>query len=208
MSKQTPFVPMEKTLLVKEISQIGKIGNKLNLRIQIAAMNAVYYSVTEGYIQYGQNLVLAMNAGQRKNSLVAFLEKFGNFAWSKENKNLIYQKNDKATVESLDAIDERWFETIKAPEPKSMYDFEEDVSKFIKRMEKAVTDKATIVHIELMDYIKAAVDQFHADQVTVEEGEDEIFGEDELAETALLMQALNDTGEEVEASRQPIRRAA
>lgn len=208
MSKQTPFVPMEKTLLVKEISQIGKIGNKLNLRIQIAAMNAVYYSVTEGYIQYGQNLVLAMNAGQRKNSLVAFLEKFGNFAWSKENKNLIYQKNDKATVESLDAIDERWFETIKVPEPKSMYDFEEDVSKFIKRMEKAVTDKATIVHIELMDYIKAAVDQFHADQVAVEEGEDEIFGEDELAETALLMQALNDTGEEVEASRQPIRRAA
>jgi len=208
MSKQTPFVPMEKTLLVKEISQIGKIGNKLNLRIQIAAMNAIYYSVTEGYIQYGQNLVLAMNAGQRKNSLVAFLEKFGNFAWSKENKNLVYFKNDKATVESLDAIDERWFETIKAPEPKSMYDFEEDVSKFIKRMEKAVTDKATIVHIELMDYIKAAVDQFHADQVAVEEGEDDIFGEDELAETALLMQALNDTGEEVEASRQPIRRAA
>jgi len=182
MSKQ--FVPMEKAILVKEISAIGKIGNKLNARIQAAALNAIFYSITEGYIQYGQNLVLALNNGQRKNSLVAFLEKHGQFQWSKETKNLVYRKNDKLSVETIEAIDERWFEAIKAPEPKSMYDFEEDVSKFIKRMEKAVTEKATIAHIEVMDYIKAAIDQYHKDQTIADEAE---FGDEEQTELQELL---------------------
>lgn len=205
MTQAKQFVPMSKDALVKEINRIGKVGNKLNLAIQIAACNAVFYSITEDYIQYGQNLIMAMNAGQRKTSLVAFLEKYGKFQWSKEQKSLVFKKRDDLTVESVDAIAERWFEVLKEPEIKSMYDFEEDVSKFIKRMEKAVTEKATIKHIELMDYIKAAVDQYHAAQVIAEpEEEDVVFTEEDQLETAELLQAALSE----EPVRQSMRRAA
>lgn len=187
MSKQQ-FAPMAKQELAKEITSIAKTGNRLNVRIQVAALNAIYYSIAEGYIQYGQNLVLALNNGQRKNSLVAFLEKHGKFAWSKENKSLVFKKRDDLTVDSIAEIKEHWFEAIKAPEPKSMYDFEDEVNRFIKKMKKAVTDKATIKHVEIMDYVNAAIAQYHEDQLKLQEAEDDtVFGDEEQTELAELM---------------------
>jgi len=189
MTKQTQFVAMPKAELAKEITSIAKTGNRLNVRIQAAALNAVFYSIQEGYIQYGQNLVMALNNGQRKNSLVAFLEKHGKFAWSKENKSLVFKKRDDLTVESIDEIKEQWFEAIKAPEPKSMYDFEDEVNRFIKKMEKAVTDKATIKHVEIMDYVHAAITQYHEDQLKLQDAEDDAtLSDGEQTELAELMQ--------------------
>ncbi len=214
MTNKEHFVPMEQALLNKEITSIGKTGNRLNVRIQHAALNAVFYSIQHGDIGFGQRLVMALNNGQRKNSLVAFLEKYGKFQWSKEQKSLIFRKRDDLTIESINEIDEKWWDTIKAPEPKSMYDFEDDVSKFIKRMEKAVVEKATIKHIEVMDYIKAAIDQYHADQIKHDEAE---FDDDDLAETAaLLAQVVEEEAmqEEVagdletQPNRQPLAKAA
>lgn len=188
MNKQTQFVAMPKAELAKEITSIAKTGNRLNVRIQAAALNAVFYSIQEGYIQYGQNLVMALNNGQRKNSLVAFLEQHGKFQWSKETKSLVFKKRDDLTVESIDEIQEQWFEAIKAPEPKSMYDFEDEVNRFIKKMEKAVTDKATIKHVEIMDYVNAAIAQYHEDQLKLQEAEDDtVFGDEEQTELAELM---------------------
>lgn len=185
MTNKQSFVPMTQAELNKEISSIGKTGNRLNVRIQHAALNAVFYSIQHGDIGFGQRLVMALNNGQRKNSLVAFLEKYGKFQWSKEQKSLIFKKRDDLTIESIEGIKEHWYETIKAPEPKSMYDFEEDVYKFIKRMEKAVLEHATIKNIQVMDYVKAAIDQYHADLAVAEEAEE--FTDEDLAETAELL---------------------
>lgn len=188
MTKQTQFVAMPKAELAKEITSIAKTGNRLNTRIQIAAINAIFYSIQEGYIQYGQNLVMALNNGQRKNSLVAFLEKYGKFQWSKENKSLVFKKRDELTLESISEIKEHWFETIKAPEPKSMYDFEDEVNRFLKKMEKAVTDKATIKHVEIMDYVNAAMAQYHEDQLKLQEIEEsEELSDEEQTELAELL---------------------
>lgn len=219
MANKQAFVPMATDILTKEIVAIGKVGNKLNARIQSAALNAVYYSVVHGDIRFGNQLLLAMNKGLRKNSLVAFLEKYGKFQWSKENKSFVFRNNNALTIESIEAIDERWFETIKAPEPVSMYDFETDVTKFIKRMEKAVLEKATIKHVELMDYIKSAIDQYHDDQLCAEDAqeehgditegemltvEQEVFTKEDQEETGDLLRAAF----EGESNRQPMRRAA
>ncbi len=208
--QKTQFVPMEKDALLKEISNIGKAGAKLNLRIQIAALNAIHYSIAHGYIEYGQKLVLAMNAGQRKNSLVAFLEKWGKFEWNKEQKNLVFRKRDDLTLGSVETIGEFWYDTIKAPEPKSMYDFEEDVQKFIKKMEKAINDQSTIVHSELRDYMVQAYQQWQQDQIVEEESSEQEFGDAEFTELQDLIHAQTEI-EEIESSdnsRQAIRMAA
>ena len=188
MTNKQTFVPMEQSALNKEITSIAKTGNRLNTRIQHAALNAIFYSIQHGDIGFGQRLVLALNNGQRKNSLVAFLEKHGKFQWSKENKSLVFKKRDDLTVESIAEIKEHWFEAIKAPEPKSMYDFEDEVNRFLKKMEKAVTDKATIKHVEIMDYVNAAIAQYHEDQLKLQEAEDDtVFGDEEQTELAELM---------------------
>lgn len=189
MTNKQTFVPMEQSALNKEITSIAKTGNRLNVRIQHAALNAIFYSIQHGDIGFGQRLVLALNNGQRKNSLVAFLEKHGKFAWSKENKSLVFKKRDDLTVESIDEIKEQWFEAIKAPEPKSMYDFEDEVNRFIKKMEKAVTDKATIKHVEIMDYVHAAITQYHEDQLKLQDAEDDAtLSDGEQTELAELLQ--------------------
>lgn len=211
MNKQTQFVAMPKAELAKEITSIARTGNRLNTRIQLAAMNAIYYSIQEGYIQYGQNLIMALNNGQRKNSLVAFLEKYGKFQWSKETKSLVFKKRDDLTVESIMEIKEHWFEAIKAPEPKSMYDFEDEVNRFLKKMEKAVTDKATIKHVEIMDYVHAAIAQYHEDQLKKDEVEaaEELSDEEQTELAELLHQAVSEDGfvEILENNRKELRAA-
>jgi hypothetical protein len=69
-----------------------------------------------------------------------------------------------------------------------MYDFEDEVNRFINKMEKAVTDKATIKHVEIMDYVNAAIAQYHEDQLKLQEAEDDtVFGDEEQTELAELM---------------------
>ena len=154
------FVPMSSDLLNKEITAIGKLGARLNVRIQLAALQAIWYSIKHGDIGFGNRLVMALNNGQRKNSLVAFLEKHGKFEWDKTQKQLVYRKRDELQPESVESITEFWFEAIKAPEPKSIYDFADDVKRLLKRMEKAITDKADIKHVELFDEISHVFGEF------------------------------------------------
>lgn len=200
---KSAFVPMEQTLLNKEITSIAKTGNKLNIRIQIAAVNACFYSIAHGDIGFGQRLVMALNNGQRKNSLVAFLEKFGKFQWSKEQKQLIFRKRDELSLESLDEIKEHWYETIKAPEPVSMVDCEQGFERWLKNITKQAEAAATVKHKEFLD----ALGEFHAAwmaaQVEAEggdgEAEDEVLSVDE--QIAALMPLA------VEADRQELKAA-
>lgn len=173
------FVPMDKTALVKEIKSIGTTGNRLNKRIQIAAINAVYYSVTEGYVQYCTNLMLSLNAGQRKNSLLAFLEKHGKVQWSKESKEFVFRKRDDVTVETVEAIVDLWCDAVKEPELASTVDFEDEAVRFLKKLEKQLKSATTIKGGEMYDYISDAVAQYHADQQVKADAEEP---EGEMAE--------------------------
>lgn len=197
MSNKQHFVPMDKQELAKEITNIGKTGNKLNLRIQIAALNAVYYSISEGYIQYGQNLLMSLTNGQRKNSLVAFLEKHGKFQWSKEAKDFVFRKRDDVTLETLDEINELWYETIKAPEIRSSLDVEDSFTKWYNRMEKEAKLIANVKHKEFLEALGEFHAQWHSAQVDIQEEEqteEEVFSDDSLPElTTLMNQAI--TGE-------------
>lgn len=192
--------------LNKEISAIGKVGAKLNLRIQIAAINAIWYSVQHGDIGFGQRLVLAMNAGQRKNSLVAFLEKHGKFQWNKEEKNLIYRKRDDLNADAVLEITEFWHDAIKESDIKSMFDFDEEANRFLKKLEKQLkTPNATIKGSSLYDYMAEAYAKYHADQLEVDEEieeESEEFSASALRELkALIAEGANE-------ERQPMRMAA
>lgn len=171
--KKQQFVLLGAAELNKEITSIGQVGNKLNIRIQHAALNAIHYSIAHGDIGFGQRLLLALTAGHRKNALVAFLEKHGKFQWDKESKQLVFRKRDDLHADKVADITDYWHEALKEPEVKSMYDFEEEAARFLKRLEKEMKADATIKGKDMYDYISAAIAQYHQDQVaeqkTVEE---------------------------------------
>lgn len=180
---QKQFIPMESNLLNKEIQAIGKTGAKLNVRIQIAALNACWYSIQHGDIGFGQRLLLSLSAGHRKNSLVAFFEKHGKFQWNKELKSLVFRKREDVNIDSIAEVTEQWHEALKEPEIKSAFDFDEDAAKFLKRMEKAIKqDNAVIKNVGLYDAIAEAVAKYHADQIDLSNEEDEEIVEDQPIE--------------------------
>src|SRR4051794_17219581 len=59
-------------------------------RVQEMAQQAVAYSIIHGDVSIGKMLMEAVgvNKAIRKDSLVAYLEKYGNFAWMKADKAL------------------------------------------------------------------------------------------------------------------------
>lgn len=164
--KKTPFVAMEKDLLNKEIKAIGKVGQRLNVRIQIAALNACYYSIQYGDIGFGQRLLKELTSGQRKNSLVAFLEKHGKFQWDKELKDFVFFKREDLTADSVGDIVEGWWEAVKEPEIVSIRDFDTMATKFLANMEKLIKqDNLTIKNSGMQDHIASAIQQYHVDKV-------------------------------------------
>lgn len=189
------FVPMAKADLAKEITSIGKVGNKLNMRIQIAALNAVYYSIAEGYIQYGDNLVMSLTNGHRKNTLVAFLEKFGKFQWSKEKKSFVFRKRDELTLESVSEISEQWYDTIKAPEPVSSIDVESKFESWLKNITKQADEALNPQHKDLLIVLAKAHADWH-------EAQAELESDDEVTEeiSSLMELAVNSERKELRAA--------
>lgn len=179
------FAPMAKADLAKEITSIGKTGNKLNIRIQIAALNAVYYSIAEGYIQYGDNLVTSLTNGHRKNTLVAFLEKFGQFQWSKEKKGFNFKKRTELTLESIDSISEQWYETIKAPDVISSIDVESKFEQWLKTMNKQAAEVTNVQHKELIAVLAKAHADWHEAQALLEDDDDSVEEIKSLMELAV-----------------------
>lgn len=205
------FVVMAASALDKEIKSIGVAGNKLNTRIQIAACNAIHYSIAHGDVGFGQRLVLALNNGQRKNSLVAFLEKFGKFQWNKEEKSLVYRKRDELKAEDattlVETIDVPWFEVLKAPEVKSMYDFDDGFSRFLKQAKKMAENPDVVFKGgEHMSAMLAYYNQLVAAEAIEKENEESTFTPEELEETAALMQAALAEGDDTN-NRQELRAA-
>jgi acetylglutamate kinase len=63
---------MQSAELIKKIGSIGKAQTKLTKDIQLAAVNAVGYSIEYGDITIAQRLYDALGTGIRRQSLVAF----------------------------------------------------------------------------------------------------------------------------------------
>jgi len=80
--------------LTAKIVAIGKSATELQSEIQIAAVNAIGYSIQHGDIRFGQKLFDVLPTGIRRQSLVAFFEKHGQFAYLKEDKKFAFYKVD------------------------------------------------------------------------------------------------------------------
>jgi hypothetical protein len=95
------------------------------------------------------SLYEALPKGQRHDSLVAYFEKFGNLAYSKTEKKVVFfdvaKHTDQAALEwSQEYASEvsafQWVNGTKKPDPKSAYDVSEEVGKLLERLSKIAAD--------------------------------------------------------------------
>jgi hypothetical protein len=156
-------------VLNSKITAVGKSASELQSAIQEVAVQAVGYSIEHGDIRFGQKLFDVLPNGVRRQSLVAFLEKHGNFAYSKEEKCFKFFKGlGEPRVFDEQALMSASWATATKETIVSSYDLELIMTKAIKAMEKAFKEhEKSGVKIEnslAYDYLVAARDGFNAEK--------------------------------------------
>lgn len=160
-------------VLNSKISAVGKSAGELQSAIQEVAVQAVGYSIEHSDIRFGQKLFDVLPNGVRRQSLVAFLEKHGNFAWSKEEKCFKFFKGlgEPRVFDEVALMEMNWASASKETIVSS-YDLETIMTKAIKAMEKAFKEHeksgVKIENSEVYDYLVSARDSYNANKYSVD----------------------------------------
>jgi hypothetical protein len=166
-------------VLNDKISAVGKSAGELQTAIQDVAVQAVGYSIEHGDIRFGQKLFDVLPSGVRRASLVAFLEKHGNFAYSKEDKCFKFFKGlgepRQFDEQALMAIN--WASATKETIVSS-YDLELIMTKAIKAMEKAFKEHeksgVKLENTAAYDFMVSARDSYNAEKYATPANEAEL----------------------------------
>ena len=166
-------------VLQQKISAVGKTAGELQSAIQDVAVQAVGYSIEHNDIRFGQKLFDVLPSGVRRASLVAFLEKHGNFAYSKDDKCFKFFKGlgEPRVFDETALMAINWASATKETIVSS-YDLEAIMTKAIKAMEKAFKEhEKSGVKIEnsiAYDYMVQARDSYNADKFSTPAQADEL----------------------------------
>jgi hypothetical protein len=164
---------MDQGALSKLIGNIGKSGMKLDAQIQLAAVQCIAYSIVDRNITPGQNLLDATSNGIRSDALVAFFEKYGQFAYDKQTKKLVFFDVKKIIEKDIswneayerELMGTPWTAAKKKPEPVSQYDFDEQATKFVERFKKLAADaNVQVTHKELLVKLVEVINSYHFEQ--------------------------------------------
>ena len=149
--------------LESKIAIVGKSAGELQSAIQECAVQAVGYSIEHGDIRFGQKLFDVLPNGVRRQSLVAFLEKHGNFAWQSQEKKFAHYKT-KETFDQALLMETPWSSASKETIV-SEYDIEDMFEKFMKRVNSAFKahekSGAPIKNSAMYDYLVEARDRYN-----------------------------------------------
>ena len=158
-------------VLQQKISAVGKSAGELQSAIQEVAVQAVGYSIEHSDIRFGQKLFDVLPNGVRRQSLVAYLEKHGNFAYSKEEKCFKFFKGlgEPREFDETALMAISWATATKETIVSS-YDLELIMTKAIKAMEKAFKENeksgVKLENTMAYDYMVQARDAFNEAKYT------------------------------------------
>lgn len=169
----------EAGVLSKFIGSIGKQKVALDQRIQQAFVQVVGQSIVHRNSTPAHQLFEATGTSSRRDALVAAFEKFGNLYWSKVEKRVMFADRSKLDKNSPHYAELKWDEEYatmvaatpwyslkKEPEPKSEYDVESELGKFINRFKKYIGDPhITVKHKDLLGKMQAVYNSYVMGQI-------------------------------------------
>lgn len=157
------------------VGKIGRTQAALTADIQTAAINAVAHSILHGNVMPAFQLYGAMGKSLRKDSLVAWLEKYGYLAWSKMDKKFLFDKRDYKFDDNYAEVlaGDPWNTAIRQPEPVSKFDIDAMFDKFMANargiVKKAEGNPAVkVTNVELLNYLASASGQYFDAKVAAE----------------------------------------
>lgn len=164
---------MSKDAILKKIGAIGRKAKTLTSDIQDCAVDCALHAIQHGDVTLADQLVDALGKGLRRASLRAWFERNGpmylpkgkdKFAFDAERAKAMRKTPEAEQREALMALP---WEEAKPEEPVvSVFDVSEAVGKFIKRLEKQVSEaNVTIKNRKLLEEIAHAASVYHAEQV-------------------------------------------
>lgn len=142
---------LEQTVLHTALKAITKSVTVTRQRVQDMAQQAVAYSIVHGDTSIGKMLLeaIGVNKSLRKDSLIAYLEKYGNFAWIKGEKTLKFRATYPVGAIAADhealILGAKWDEAKREQEVTSKWDMEAMVRAFITKMNKIAMDEANTI---------------------------------------------------------------
>lgn len=168
--KGTIMALMQSADLIKKIGSIGKATAKLTKDIQVAAVNAVGYSIIHGDVTIAQRLYDAVGTTVRRQSLVSFFEKYGQLCYSTVEKKFVFFKVEDIKFDEAKLMATPW-QDAKKEVIVSELDASDMVAKLIKRLESGIEKQLTVKHSALLDDLKIMYAQYL--QAEAEEAEEE-----------------------------------
>jgi hypothetical protein len=141
----------------KLTSMIGKRGMQVHALIQTAAIQAVLCSIEDRQPQRANQLLASINIGQRKDTLVAYLERFGNLAWLKNEKKFgFFDAKRVWTPEYANEVAGfDWAKAKKEPDIKSVYDVTDMLDKLIEGAHRAVKTGKEIIGSDVLSELES-----------------------------------------------------
>lgn len=176
--KKPAFAFIEAAEVSKFAAGVATKIDNINKALQSLAITCIGYSLKDNNTNPANDAIvhLATKKGIKVQAFVACLEKLGNLKYDSKDKKFTYHKNTSATALTLDNSPEsivafmekmaepdfHWTSFQKDPPVKSMYDFGDELAKFIEKMEKqAKQEGVTISRKGVLDDAKALATKFN-----------------------------------------------
>lgn len=149
---------MEGKALAKLIGQIGTARVQLDGQVQHACLQVIGQSIVHRNTTPANALLEAVSK-HHTSTLVAYLEKFGNFEWNRKESKLAFREVFKAEQvdEAIDAIGEaKWYDAKKPAKVVSQYDAVEVISGQIEKLLKAKQKGVEVKNLRVLEAVIAA----------------------------------------------------
>jgi hypothetical protein len=152
-------------------AEIGQATGSLRANVQSAAVIAVGYSLLHRDTGAANRLIDSISAHKtiRKDSLVAFLEKFGAVKWDNADKTLHFRERTDGVEFSDEYVElmnaNPWSDAKREAAPVSIYDVEAAFGKFLKSVHKYADDTAVMTRNRaLLAVMERAYHKYIAEQ--------------------------------------------
>lgn len=178
------FKLMEGKALAKLIGSIGVARTKLDGEVQVAAVQCIGQSIVHRNTTPANSLLEAVSK-HHKATLVAYVEKFGNFQWERKAERLEFRevyKSDQLEMAMEKIGDAKWHDAKKPPKVVSQYDGMVMLEDFFDRWFKLTKKEGiTVVNKPVVEAAYAA----YCEQVVRAYGEGDKSKEQKAVDLAL-----------------------
>jgi hypothetical protein len=158
------FSVLDREVALNLIDRTVKRGASLSNDIQSIALTCIGYANVHGDVTIAQEAYSKLEgvSGLRFNSFVKYLETYGQLAYDKDAKTMVYRKRTDVITDPVQLVtalqETRWYTAIKAEAVESIYDVQAQVEKLIKKIESSIAnEKVTVKGADLLDKLRDVV---------------------------------------------------